>query len=188
MNTTPVSGARREIATFGGGCFWCLEAVFERLRGVERVESGYAGGTVERPSYKLVCTGTTGHAEVIQITFDPAIISYRDLLSFFFAFHDPTTLNRQGVDSGTQYRSIILTHDAEQDRTAREVIGQLTADAVFARPIVTEVTSLTTFYRAEDEHQGYYRSHPTQGYCQAAIAPKMAKLRQHYAAQLKAEA
>ena len=116
MSTTPVSGPRHEIATFGGGCFWCLEAVFERLRGVEQVESGYAGGTVEHPSYRQVCTDTTGHAEVIQITFDPTIISYRDLLSFFFAFHDPTTLNRQGADTGTQYRSIILTHDAAADR------------------------------------------------------------------------
>jgi peptide-methionine (S)-S-oxide reductase len=177
----------RDVATFGGGCFWCLEAVFERLRGVDRVESGYAGGHVPQPTYKQVCTDTTGHAEVVQITFDPAVISYRELLAFFFAFHDPTTRNRQGVDVGKQYRSIILTHDDAQQQTAREVISELTAEKAFERPIVTEVVPLTTFYRAEDEHQGYYRRNPSQGYCQAAIAPKMVKLRQHYASSLKAE-
>jgi peptide-methionine (S)-S-oxide reductase len=178
----------REVATLGGGCFWCLEAVLEPLAGVESVVSGYAGGSVKDPSYKEVCTGRTGHAEVAQVTFDPAVLSYRDLLEIFFAFHDPTTADRQGPDVGTQYRSIILWHTPEQQATAGQVIAELGERDVFGAPIVTQVVPLDTFYRAEDYHQGYYRNNPTQGYCQAMIAPKVAKLRQKYAARLKKSA
>jgi peptide-methionine (S)-S-oxide reductase len=174
-----------ELATLAGGCFWCLEAVFENLRGVERVESGYCGGTTVNPTYKEVCTGTTGHAEAVQVTFDPAVISYREILDFFFAFHDPTTLNRQGVDVGTQYRSAIFWHTPEQKKIAEETIAELTREEVWPRPIVTQVVPLTTFYRAEEYHQGYYRQHPEQGYCQSAIAPKGAKLRKQYQSKLK---
>ncbi len=177
--------ATHEVATLAGGCFWCLEAVFEPLEGVLGVVSGYAGGRTSNPSYKEVCAGTTGHAEVVQVTFDPAKISYRDLLELFFAFHDPTTLNRQGADVGTQYRSAIYTHSPEQERTAREVISALTAEDVFPKPIVTEVEPLGTFYPAEEYHQGYYRQNPTQPYCAATIGPKMAKLRAKYASRLK---
>jgi len=178
----------REVATLGGGCFWCLEAVFEQLQGVERVVSGYAGGSVPDPTYQQVCGGRTGHAEVIQVTFDPSVLPYRDVLDVFFAFHDPTTLNRQGYDAGTQYRSIILAHTPEQARAARAVIAELTAAQAFDRPIVTEVAPLATFYPAEDHHQGYYRQNPEQPYCRATISPKMAKLRQKYTARLKASA
>ncbi len=167
-------------ATFGGGCFWCLEAVFEDLAGVERVVSGYAGGQRPSPSYEQVCSGATGHAEVIQVTFDPAVIAYRDLLTLFFAFHDPTTLNRQGPDSGTQYRSIILTHDAAQDTAARSVIALLDADETFGAPIVTQVEALAEFWPAEAYHQGYYRQNPDRGYCAAMITPKVTKLRAQY--------
>jgi peptide-methionine (S)-S-oxide reductase len=177
----------REVATLAGGCFWCLEAVFEQLQGVERVVSGYAGGSAPNPTYKQVCTGRSGHAEVVQVTFDPAILSYRDLLELFFAFHDPTTLDRQGHDEGTQYRSAIFFHSAEQERTAREVIAELTRDGVFDDPIVTEVAPLATFYPAEDYHQGYYRENPQQPYCRATITPKVAKLRSGYLARLKPE-
>ena len=170
----------RELATFGGGCFWCTEAIFEALEGVERVVSGYAGGRRPNPTYEQVCAGVTGHAEVIQVTFDPSVIAYRDLLVFFFAFHDPTTPNQQGPDIGTQYRSIILWHDERQAATAREVIAMLTAEGVFGDPIVTEVVPLTEFWPAEDHHQGYYRRNPERGYCAAMIAPKMAKLRARY--------
>ena len=179
-----MTGAR-EVATLAGGCFWCLEAVFEQLRGVERVVSGYAGGTVPNPTYKQVCTGRTGHAEVIQITFDPSVITYRELLQFFFAFHDPTTLNRQGHDEGTQYRSAIYFGSAEQERVAREVIAELTREEAFDDPIVTEVTPLGEFYAAEDYHQGYYQQNQEQPYCRATITPKMAKLRAKYADRLK---
>jgi peptide-methionine (S)-S-oxide reductase len=176
-----------EIATLGGGCFWCLEAVFEQLRGVERVGSGYAGGTTANPTYQQVCRGNTGHAEVIQITFDPRVLSYRDILDLFFAFHDPTTLNRQGPDAGTQYRSAIFYHNPEQKRIAEQRIAELNAAGTWPRPIVTEVVPLTVFYRAEDYHQGYFQQNPEQGYCQAVISPKVAKLRQHFADRLKAE-
>lgn len=176
---------RREVATLAGGCFWCLEAVFEQLQGVERVVSGYAGGTMPHPTYKQVCTGDTGHAEVIQITFDPAGVGYRELLEFFFAFHDPTTLNRQGHDIGTQYRSAIYFHSPEQERTAREVIAELTRQKAFDDPIVTEVTPAGEFFPAEDYHQGYYRQNQEQPYCRATITPKMAKLRAKYGARLK---
>ncbi len=175
----------RDIATIAGGCFWCIETIFERLKGVDRVVSGYTGGTAPDPSYEAVCTGTTGHAEAIQITFDPSVISYRQLLELFFAFHDPTTLNRQGADVGTQYRSAIFYRSAEQERTAHDVIASLGAERIFDAPIVTQVAPLGDFYPAEAYHQSYYRRNPERSYCQAAIAPKVAKLRQKYAAALK---
>jgi peptide-methionine (S)-S-oxide reductase len=174
-----------EVATVGGGCFWCLEAVLEQLEGVERVVSGFSGGPVPHPSYPLVCTGTTGHAEVVQVTFDPGRISYRDLLEMFFAFHDPTTLNRQGPDRGTQYRSVIYHHSPEQKDAAERLISELTARRIWDGPIVTEVEPLTEFYPAEDYHQGYYRQNPNQPYCQATITPKVSKLRAQYAAKLR---
>jgi peptide-methionine (S)-S-oxide reductase len=175
-----------ETATLAGGCFWCLEAVFTRLRGVHRVESGYAGGHVENPSYRAVCTGSTGHAEVVQVDFDPQQISYRDLLDVFFATHDPTTLNRQGHDVGTQYRSAIFYHDEAQKKEAERVIGEFTDQKVFDDPIVTEVAPLTKFYPAEDYHREYYDRNPEQAYCQVVISPKVSKLRQKYAEKLKA--
>src|SRR5919201_6834150 len=176
---------QREMATLGGGCYWCLEAVFEQLRGVEKVESGYAGGRAANPTYKQVCTGTTGHAEVVQVTFDPAVLSYRELLEVFFATHDPTTLNRQGADVGTQYRSAVFYHSPEQKRVAEERIAELNAAGIWDRPIVTEVVPFAKFYRAEDYHQGYYRANPEQGYCLAVISPKLAKLRKRFATKLR---
>lgn len=177
-----------EAATFGGGCFWCLEAVFAPLKGVERVVSGYAGGRRPDPTYEQVCSGATGHAEVIQVTFDPAVISYRELLELFFAFHDPTTRDAQGPDVGTQYRSIILTHSAEQEAVARSVIAALDSDGTFDAPIVTQVGPLQAFWPAEAYHQQYYERNPTRAYCAAMIAPKMAHLRKRYAERLKAAA
>jgi peptide-methionine (S)-S-oxide reductase len=174
-----------EQATLAGGCFWCLEAVFLELRGVEKVESGYAGGTVPSPTYEQVCTGTTGHAEVGRVTFDPAAISYRDLLEIFFTVHDPTTLNRQGADVGTQYRSAIFYHTAEQRATAEAVIAGLGSEKVWDAPIVTQVVPFETFYPAEEYHRDYYRRNPGQGYCRAVIAPKVAKLRKMYFEKLK---
>ena len=174
-----------ELATIAGGCFWCLEAVFQPLKGVEKVVSGYIGGKAPDPSYESVCSGMTGHAEAIQISFDPKAISYRELLDLFFAFHDPTTLNRQGPDSGTQYRSAIFVHSAEQRKTAEAVIKELDADQAFPSAIVTEVSNAGTFYPAEAYHQNYYRNNPTKGYCQAMISPKMAKLRSKYAERLR---
>jgi peptide-methionine (S)-S-oxide reductase len=174
-----------ETATLAGGCFWCLEAVYEQLRGVERVVSGYAGGNVPNPSYDAVCGGRTGHAEVVQVTFDPGQVSYRELLEVFFTIHDPTTLNRQGADAGTQYRSAIFTHSAEQAETAREVIRDLEAEGVWTDPIVTQVEAAAEFYPAEDYHQGYYRGHTQQPYCQVVIAPKVTKFRQKYLAKLQ---
>lgn len=176
------------IATLGGGCFWCVEAVMQPLRGVREVVSGYMGGKVENPSYREVCGGRTGHAEVVQVHFDPDEISYRDLLTLFFATHDPTTLNRQGADAGTQYRSVVFYHDDEQKRVAEEVIADLEAQDVFGAPIVTEVTAAEPFYEAEDYHQSYFAQNPRQPYCQAVIAPKVAKLRKHYLDRLKTEA
>ena len=175
----------REVATLGGGCFWCLEAVFEQLRGVDKVASGYAGGTVPEPSYEQVCTGETGHAEVVQVTFDPAVIKYRDILDVFFTTHDPTTLNRQGADVGTQYRSVIFYQTPEQKRIAEERIAELNAAKIWNAPIVTEVVPLQAFYPAEGYHQGYFRKNPSQSYCQVVIAPKVAKLRKHFAAALR---
>ncbi|HZM26107.1 MAG TPA: peptide-methionine (S)-S-oxide reductase MsrA [Gemmatimonadales bacterium] len=174
-----------ETATFAGGCFWCLEAVFERLMGVERVVSGYTGGSTPNPTYEDVSTGRTGHAEVVQVTFDPTAISYRELVEIFFAFHDPTTLNRQGPDTGTQYRSAIFFGNEEQAATAREVIAELEAKRLFGAPIVTEVTPLGAFYPAEEYHQQYFQRHPERMYCQAMIAPKVAKLRKAYSSRLR---
>lgn len=172
-------------ATLGGGCFWCIEAVFEQLRGVRSVVSGYAGGDVPNPSYEQVCSGRTGHAEVVQVTFDPSEVTFRELLEVFFTLHDPTTENRQGGDIGTQYRSIVLYHDEEQRKTAEEVIQEFEDAGVWDDPIVTEVTPLSTFYPAEAYHQEYYRNHPWQPYCQAVIAPKVSKLRQKFLNKLK---
>lgn len=172
-------------AVFGGGCFWCLEAVFERLEGVERVVSGYSGGSRTAPSYEQVCSGATGHAEVIEVSFDPAVRSYRELVEMFFAFHDPTTLDRQGPDRGTQYRSVIFTTTPEQCVTAQSVIAALTRDAVFDAPIVTEVVALERFWPGEAYHQQYFQRNPERAYCAAMIAPKVAKLRQRYAAVVK---
>lgn len=176
-----------ELATLGGGCFWCVEAVFEQLRGVEKVVSGYTGGRTENPTYKQVCGGATGHAEVIQVTFDPSKVSYREILDVFFASHDPTTLNRQGADVGTQYRSAIFYHSPEQKQIAETRIKELNEEKLFPQPIVTEVTPAATFYPAEDYHQGYYRDNPYQGYCQAVISPKLAKFRKQFADKLKGE-
>jgi peptide-methionine (S)-S-oxide reductase len=176
---------RKEIATLAGGCFWCLEAVFVDLKGVEKVESGYSGGRVPNPTYRQVCTGTTGHAEVIQVTFDPKVISFKDLLEVFFTIHDPTTLNRQGADVGTQYRSAIFYHMPEQKTVAEQVIKEINAAGIWGAAIVTEVARFTVFYCAEDDHQEYYKNNPDQPYCRAVIAPKVAKFRQHYLAKLK---
>jgi peptide-methionine (S)-S-oxide reductase len=181
MNTSA-----HDTATIAGGCFWCLEAVFERLRGVERVVSGYTGGRGPT-TYREVCNGRTGHAEAIQVTFDPRELSYRDVLEMFFAFHDPTTRDQQGPDVGSQYRSAIFFASPEQERIARELIAELTEQRVFPAPIVTEVSSLGTFHAAEDYHQGYYRQNPEQPYCRAMIAPKVAKLRAKFAARLREE-
>ena len=177
-----------ELATLGGGCFWCLEAVYKELRGVGRVVSGYAGGWVENPTYRQVCEGTTGHAEVVQLTFDPSAVSYRELLEVFFTIHDPTTPNRQGADIGTQYRSAVFYHTDEQRETAERVIAELTAGGVWGAPIVTEVVPLETFYPAEDYHQEYYRNNPNQGYCRVVVTPKVAKARQKFLSKLKAGA
>ncbi len=175
-----------EVATLAGGCFWCLEAVYDQLKGVTDVVSGYAGGAVENPTYEAVCTGNTGHAEVVQVTFDPDVISYSDLLDVFFTIHDPTTLNRQGADVGTQYRSAIFTHSEAQAETARATIQRLTAEQLWDNPIVTEITPLDRFYPAEDYHQEYFANNPYQGYCMAVIAPKVAKFRKQHLARLKA--
>lgn len=174
-----------ETATLAGGCFWCLEAVYDQLKGVEGVVSGYAGGHTPAPTYEQVCTGTTGHAEVVQITFDPDQVSFKDLLRVFFTIHDPTTLNRQGADVGTQYRSAIFTHTPEQKTVAEDIIAELERDGVWDDPIVTEVTPLDTFYPAEDYHREYYENNPNQGYCRVVIAPKVAKFRKTYVDRLK---
>jgi len=174
-----------ETAVLGGGCFWCLEAVYNELRGVERVISGYAGGSVTNPSYEQVCSGRTGHAEVVQITFDPNQISFREILEVFFTIHDPTTLNRQGADVGTQYRSIILYASPEQEQTARDVIEETRQSGIWRNPIVTEVVPLDRFYPAEAYHQNYFEQNPYQPYCQIVIAPKVAKAREKFLAHLK---
>lgn len=177
-----------ETATLGGGCFWCVEAVFDDLMGVTDVVSGYSGGPRPNPSYEQVCSGATGHAEVIQVKFDPAQISYREVLEVFFTVHDPTTLNRQGADSGTQYRSVIFTHSPEQKEIAEATIADLNAQQIWDKPIVTEVTPLEKFYAAEEYHQEYYRRNPSQGYCLAVVSPKVSKFRQKYASRLKSAA
>lgn len=174
-----------QTAILAGGCFWCLEAVFDDLKGVQSVESGYSGGHVPNPTYKQVCSDTTGHAEVVRVTFDPEIISYRDLLKVFFAIHDPTTLNRQGNDIGTSYRSAIFYLDEEQKRTAEEVIRELTDAKLWPNPIVTEVTKFDAFYLAEDYHQEYFANNPFQPYCMAVVAPKVAKFRKQFVERLK---
>ncbi len=182
---TPAASGRRETATFAGGCFWCTEAVFSDLRGVERVLPGYAGGTVANPSYEQVCTGTTGHAEALEIVFDPSVVSFRDLLRIFFTTHDPTTLNRQGNDVGTQYRSAVFYHDAAQKAAAEEVVRELAHEGVWSKKIVTEIVPFTAFYPAEEYHRNYFRRNPEKGYCQVVIAPKVAKFRHQYADRLR---
>ncbi len=175
-----------ELATLAGGCFWCLEAAFEQLKGVSAVTSGYAGGAMAEPSYEAVCSGTTGHAEVVQVTFDPTVIGFRDLLDVFFTIHDPTTLNRQGNDVGTQYRSAIFTHSPEQAAVAREVIADLAARGAWDDPIVTEVVPLDHFWPAEPYHHDYFRRNPNQPYCMFVVAPKVAKLRKEHMNRLRA--
>jgi peptide-methionine (S)-S-oxide reductase len=175
----------REVATLGGGCFWCLEAVFDEMEGVTDVVSGYTGGHAARPTYEAVCAGTTGHAEVVRVEWDPQVVSYREILEVFFAIHDPTTLNRQGADVGTQYRSAIFHHSPEQKRTAEQVIEALNAEGIWDAPIVTEVTELGEFFPAEAYHQEYFRRNPNQGYCQFVVAPKVAKFRQKFAHRMK---
>lgn len=176
---------KTEIATFGGGCFWCTEAIFERVKGVQQVESGYSGGSVSHPTYKMVTTGTTGHAEVVQITFDPEVVSYLELLEIFFKTHDPTTLNRQGADVGTQYRSIVLFHSEEQQKLALKVIEKLDAEEIWTDPIVTAVEPFEHFYSAEAYHQEYYENNPNQGYCRLVITPKLDKFEKIFREKLK---
>ena len=175
----------REVATLAGGCFWCLEAVFDELQGVESVESGYMGGKTPKPTYEDVCGGNTGHAEVVRVTFDPAILKYEDLLGVFFSIHDPTTLNRQGNDVGTQYRSAIFFHSPDQERLARSIVERLTREKLFSRPIVTEIAPASEFHIAEDYHQEYFENNGGQPYCRAVVAPKVAKFRKHYFDKLK---
>ena len=174
-----------EIATFGGGCFWCTEAIFERVKGVQEVESGYAGGSVSNPDYKMVTSGTTGHAEVVQITFDPEVVTYLELLEIFFKTHDPTTLNRQGADVGTQYRSIVLYHNEQQNKLAREVLDELDSEGVWPDPILTEIQAFEEFYSAEVYHQEYFENNPNQGYCRLVITPKLEKFEKVFKEKLK---
>ncbi len=175
----------QQIATLAGGCFWCLEAIFNELRGVEKVVSGYSGGTVPDPSYREVCTGRTGHAEAVQITFDPQVISFRELLEVFFTIHDPTTLNRQGADVGTQYRSVIFFHTPEQKEIASEVIAAINSEKIWDAPVVTRVTPFKAFYPAEKYHREYFLHNPDQPYCRVVIEPKVAKFRRQFLAKLK---
>jgi len=175
----------REVATLGGGCFWCLEAVFDELKGVEKVVSGYSGGKIVNPSYSEVCTGATGHAEAVQLTFDSSVISFREILQVFFTMHDPTTLNRQGPDVGTQYRSIIFYHNEEQKTTAEQVIKELDSTNIWPAPIVTEVRLFVEFHPAEDYHRDYFKRNREQAYCRVVIAPKLAKLRKQYFEKVK---
>jgi peptide-methionine (S)-S-oxide reductase len=184
MHTDHNTSTDKATATFGGGCFWCLEAVYAGLRGVQRVESGYAGGHVDDPRYQQVCAGTTGHAEVVQVDYDPAEVSFRELLDVFFTIHDPTTPNKQGADVGTQYRSIILYQDEQQRQAAEELIRQLEAEGVYRR-IITQVVPLQKFWPAEAYHRDYYRRHPDQAYCRAVISPKLAKLRKRHLDKLR---
>jgi peptide-methionine (S)-S-oxide reductase len=177
--------AQREVAVLGGGCFWCLEAVYEQLEGVEKVVSGYAGGHVANPTYEAVCRETTGHAEVVQVTFDPRVTTYREILQVFFTIHDPTTLNRQGNDEGTQYRSVIFWHTPDQEATAKEIMATYATEAWGPR-IVTELKKHTEFFPAESYHQGYFRNNPGQGYCRAIVAPKVAKFRKTWEKKLRA--
>lgn len=176
---------KNELATFGGGCFWCTEAIFQELKGVYSVEAGYAGGTTQNPTYEDVCTGTTGHAEVIQITYDSSIIKYELLLEIFFKTHNPTTLNQQGADRGTQYRSVVFYHNRSQKETAQEMIKALEANAVFDAPIVTEIVPFDVYYKAENYHQNYYENNPSNGYCNVVINPKLTKFMKEYKDLLK---
>jgi len=185
MTTQRGTTGKEEVATLAGGCFWCLEAVFDEIEGVSLVKSGYAGGHTVDPTYQEVCSGTTGHAEVTQVTYDPTVVSYRDLLNVFFSIHDPTTVDRQGNDIGSQYRSAIFTHDAAQAEAAREVVEQVATAGVYPDPIVTSIEPLTAFYPAETYHDDYYARNPNQGYCQAVIAPKVAKFRKQHVERLR---
>ena len=185
MTSEPIETATREVATLGGGCFWCLEAVFVELQGVEKVESGYAGGAVHNPTYRDVCSGGTGHAEVVQITFDPTVITFRELLEVFFTIHDPTTLNRQGADIGTQYRSVIFYHSPDQKTVAEQVMREVEGTGVWPGPIVTQLQPAPLFYKAEDYHQDYYAQNPDQPYCRVVVEPKVAKLRKKFVEKLK---
>jgi peptide-methionine (S)-S-oxide reductase len=177
--------ANSETATLGGGCFWCLEAVYDEMLGVLSVESGYMGGHMANPDYRSVCTGTTGHVEVVQVTFDPAITTYREILEVFFATHDPTSRDRQGNDAGPQYRSVIFYHSQAQRETAEQMIGELDHEKAFPRPIVTDVRAASQFYLAEDYHQEYFRNNPQQPYCSFVVSPKVKKFREHFAAKLR---
>jgi peptide-methionine (S)-S-oxide reductase len=177
--------AAREIATLAGGCFWCLEAVFDDMKGVESVESGYMGGKTENPTYEEICSGQTGHAEVVRLTFDPSAVSFREILEVFFVTHDPTTLNRQGNDVGTQYRSAVFYHSPEQKSAAEQVIANLNSERIYDDPIVTEIAAVSRFYVAEDYHQEYYRRNPAQPYCAYVVRPKVAKFRKHFLEKLK---
>jgi peptide-methionine (S)-S-oxide reductase len=174
-----------ETATLGGGCFWCLEAVYDEMEGVSSVESGYMGGHVDNPDYHAVCTGKTGHVEVVQVTFDPGVTSYREILEVFFSIHDPTSMDRQGNDAGTQYRSVIFTHSEEQRRTALQLIAELDADGLAGRKVVTQVRPASTFYEAEAYHQEYFKKNPGQGYCSFVVAPKLKKFREKFAEKRK---
>lgn len=187
MNNQQPPSRKYETATLGGGCFWCIEAIYKDVKGVVSAVSGYAGGHVKNPTYQQVCSHMTGHAEVAQIEFDPAVISYHDILEIFFAVHDPTTLNRQGNDVGDQYRSVIFYHDDAQKRTAQEMIQALTRARAFDAPIVTQVAPFTEFYSAEAYHQEYFQNNPNQPYCRAVIAPKVNKFRNHHADMLRAQ-
>ncbi len=184
-NQTVASPQGKEVITLGGGCFWCIEAIFEELHGVEQVESGYSGGRVDDPTYEQVCTGTTGHAEVVQVTFDPEIISLKKILEVFFTVHDPTTLNRQGADIGTQYRSVIFYRSEEQNTLAEQVIREIQKAKLWKAPIVTELAPFKAFYKAEEYHQEYYKKNPGQAYCRIVIEPKIKKFREHYKDKLK---
>lgn len=183
--TPPPSGSASKLATFGGGCFWCVEAVFQRVEGVESVESGYSGGSTESPTYEQVCTGKTGHAEAIQVRYDSKKVAYETLLEIFFKTHDPTTLNQQGADRGTQYRSVIFFHDAEQQKIAEEVKASLTKEHVYDRPIVTQIVPFERFFKAEDYHQNYFEENPENRYCSAVIPPKLEKLEKLFKDRLK---
>jgi peptide-methionine (S)-S-oxide reductase len=186
QNQTQKTNAKKlEVATLGGGCFWCTEALFTQLKGVENVQPGYSDGKTENPTYEQVCTGKTGHAETVQINFDPTVISYKEILQIFFSTHDPTTLNRQGADVGTQYRSIILYHNEEQRRIAEEVIKEITEEKAFEKPIVTQLEPFKIFYKAEDYHKDYFKRHPDQAYCSLLIAPKITKFQKLYLNKLK---
>lgn len=183
--TQAASSGQKETATFGNGCFWCTEAIFKSLKGVETVESGYSGGKIKNPTYREVCSGLTGHAEVIQITFDPSVITYDELLEVFWETHDPTTPNRQGADVGTQYRSAVFYHSDKQKEAAEKYKAELNKQNVYNKPVVTEITPFDKFYKAEDYHQNYYANNPTQGYCQMIIVPKLEKFRKVFKDKLK---